>query len=263
MTVGVNRDNIAIVLQRPRYPENIGSAARAMCNMGFKRLIVVDPGIWDEQRIRRLATHAAGAVVDRIQRAASLADALAPFGYVVGTTARLGGQRQVIKSPDVLARRLIPLAANNPLAIVFGPEDRGLTNDDLKRCHQLVNIPTADFSSLNLAHAVMVICYCLATAGLDDPAPAAPRLAQRVELDRMYDDLAATLMTIGYVNADNPDYWMLRIRRFLTRLGLRAGEASIIRGICRQIRRYGERCYAEGAAAAGKPEDQRPSNGPQ
>ena len=88
MTVGVNRDNIAIVLQRPRYPENIGSAARAMCNMGFKRLIVVDPGIWDEQRIRRLATHAAGAVVDRIQRAASLADALAPFGYVVGTTAR-------------------------------------------------------------------------------------------------------------------------------------------------------------------------------
>ena len=64
MTVGVTRDNVAIVLQRPRYPENIGSAARAMANMGFARLVVVNPGIWDEERIRRLATHAAGSVVD-------------------------------------------------------------------------------------------------------------------------------------------------------------------------------------------------------
>jgi tRNA/rRNA methyltransferase len=84
MTVGVTRDNITIVLQRPRYPENIGSAARAMCNMGFTRLIVVAPEVWDEQRIRRLATHTAGSVVDRIRRFGSLDEALAPFGHVVG-----------------------------------------------------------------------------------------------------------------------------------------------------------------------------------
>ena len=246
MTVGIHRDNITIVLQRPRYPENIGSAARAMCNMGFGRLIVVNPGIWDEERIRRLATHAAGSVVDTIQRFDSLDEALAPFGHVVGTTARLGGQRPVIKSPDILAQNLIPLSQNNAVAIVFGPEDRGLTNEDARLCHQLVNIPTVDFTSLNLAQAVMVLCYCLSVAGQSAPPRQSPRLAKRIELDQMYNEMTAALVDIGYMNPQNPDYWMIRIRRFFTRVSLRAGEASIIRGICRQIKRYGDRRYAEG-----------------
>lgn len=252
MTVGLSRDNITIVLQRPRYPENIGSAARAMCNMGFTRLIVVDPEVWDDQRIRRLATHAAGSVVDRIQRFDSLGEALAPFGHVVGTTARLGGQRPVLKSPEVLSRNLIPLSGNNPVAILFGPEDRGLTNDDLKRCHQLVNIPTVDFTSLNLAQAVMVVCYCLSTAALTAPPAFAPRLAKRIELDQMYDELTAALVHIGYMRPENPGYWMTRIRRFFARLSLRAGETSIIRGICQQIHRYGDKRYAEGFKDGGK-----------
>jgi tRNA/rRNA methyltransferase len=246
MNLGVTRDNITIVLQRPRYPENIGAAARAMCNMGFSRLLVVDPGIWDQERIRRLATHAATSVVDRIQRFDSLAEALSPFGHVVGTTARLGGQRQGIKSPEFLARNLIPLSRNNLVAIVFGPEDRGLTNADLKCCHQVVTIPTVDFSSLNLAQAVMVVCYCLSTATRSQPTEFTPRLAKRIELDQMYDELTATLVRIGYMHPQNPDYWMSRIRRFFTRLSLRAGEVGIIRGICRQIQWYGDKRYADG-----------------
>jgi len=238
MKVGVTHENITIVLHRPRYPENIGSAARAMCNMGFARLIVVEPGIWDEERIRRLATHAAGSVVDHICRYDSLDEALAPFGHVVGTTARLGGQRPVIKSPGFLARELIPISKNNPIAILFGPEDRGLTNDDLKYCHRLVNIPTENFSSLNLAQAVMVICYCLSTAGASDPPAFAPRLAKRIELDRMHAEMTSALVRIGYINPENPDYWMSRIRRFFNRLPLRAGEVNIIRGICRQVRHH-------------------------
>ncbi|MGA6926376.1 MAG: TrmJ/YjtD family RNA methyltransferase [Desulfosarcina sp.] len=252
MTVGVVRDNITIVLQHPRYPENIGSAARAMCNMGFTRLIVVNPERWDEERIRRLATHAAGSVVDRIRRVDSLAEALAPFGHVVGTTARLGGQRPVVKSPEGLAHTLVPLSIHNPVAILFGPEDRGLTNDDLKRCHQLVTIPTADFSSLNLAQAVMLVCYCLSTAARADHPAATPRLAKRIELDLMVDELATTLVEIDYLNPQNPDYWMARIRRFVARLGLRAGEVSLVRGICRKIHAYGERRYAEGVNHGGK-----------
>jgi tRNA/rRNA methyltransferase len=255
MTVGVRRGNIAIVLQRPRYPENIGSAARAMCNMGFNQLIVVDPEKWEEDRIRRLATHEAGAVVDSIRRFDSLDEALAPFGHVVGTTARLGGRRPVLKSPELMVRRLIPLTQNNSVAILFGPEDRGLTNEDLKHCHQMVNIPTADFSSLNLAQAVMVICYCLSRAGLNDPPAFTPRLAKRIELDLMYAELTAALGRIGYLNPENPDYWMSRIRRFFTRLSLRAGEVSLVRGICRQIQRYGDRCAAEGKA--GKVDERR------
>ncbi|PIE67041.1 MAG: rRNA methyltransferase [Deltaproteobacteria bacterium] len=240
MTVGISHDNVSIILQRPRYPENIGSAARAMCNMGFTRLIVVDPGIWDEVRIRRLATHTAESVVDNMKRFDNLADALAPFGHVVGTTARLGGQRQVLKSPDFLARHLIPISRNNAVAILFGSEDRGLTNEDLKYCHQLVNIPTAGFTSLNLAQAVMVICYCLSTAATPEPPAFTPRLAKRIELDQMYTKLTDALIRIGYVKPDNPDYWMIRIRRFFSRLQLRAGEVSMICGICRQIQRYGD-----------------------
>ena len=246
MTVGVTRENITIVLQRPRYPENIGSAARAMCNMGFTRLIVVEHDIWDEARIRRLATHAAASVVDTIQRFDSLDEALAPFSHVVGTTARLGGQRPVIKSPELLARNLISISRINPVAILFGPEDRGLTNDDLKHCHQLVNIPTVDFTSLNLAQAVMVVCYCLSTAGQTSSPTHTPRLAKRIELDQMYEELTATLIQIGYMNPENPGYWMTRIRRFFSRLSLRAGETSIIRGVCRQIHRYGDKRYNDG-----------------
>jgi len=240
MTVGVTRDNVTIVLQRPRYPENIGSAARAMANMGFARLVVVNPGIWDEERIRRLATHAAGSVVDGMLRCDNLASALAPFGHVVGTTARLGGQRPVLKSPELLAEHLISLSKNNPVAILFGPEDRGLTNEDLKHCHQIVNIPTAGFTSLNLSQAVMVVCYCLSTAQKADPPAFTPRLAKRIELGQMYTELTAALVRIGYVQPENPDYWMVRIRRFFSRLELRAGEVSIIRGICRQIQRFGD-----------------------
>jgi tRNA/rRNA methyltransferase len=252
MTVGVTRDNVTIVLKRTRYPENIGSAARAMCNMGLTRLIVVNPEVWDEARIRRLATHEAGSVVDKIRRFESLDDALAPFGHVVGTTARLGGRRTAIKSPELLARQLIPVSKNNPVAIIFGPEDRGLTNHDLKYCHQLLNIPTASFSSLNLAQAVMVVCYCLFTASLTDHPGFTPRLAKRIELDQMYEELTATLVQIGYLNRANPDYWMTRIRRFFSRLSLRAGETSIIRGICRQIRRHAEKRYNDGLKDSGK-----------
>ncbi len=241
MTVGVTRGNVTIVLQRPRYPENIGSAARAMANMGFSRLAVVEPGIWDETRIRRLATHTADTVVDGINRYDTLAEALAPFGHVVGTTARLGGQRAVLKSPERLAEGLIALSKNNAVAILFGPEDRGLTNEDLTYCHQLVTIPTAGFTSLNLAQAVMVICYCLSRASRNDPPAFTPRLAKRIELDHMYTELTDSLVRIGYLQPENPEYWMNRIRRFFSRLQLRAGEVAIIRGICRQIQRHGDR----------------------
>jgi tRNA/rRNA methyltransferase len=95
----------------------------------------------------------------------------------------------------------------------------------------------------------MVICYCLSTAGLNDPPAFTPRLAKHIELEQMYDELTAALVRIGYLNPDNPDYWMNRIRRFGSRLSLRAGEVGIVRGICRQIQRYGDRRYAEGVEA--------------
>lgn len=249
----INPDNITIVLNQPRYPENIGSGARAMRNMGFYRLIVVDPENFDIEKVEKLATHAAKDVVEKIQVCENLKQALAPFNYVVGTTARLGGQRQV-NSPPVMAEKLVPISKENNIAVVFGREDRGLSNEDIRLCHGLVNIPTAEFSSLNLAQSVMVICYELFNAGTGKNKAFAPKMANRYELDGMYEDLKDILIKISYINPDNPDYWMRYIRDFFTRMQIRAREVGIIRGLIRQVKWYGENMYEKGCKHNQNPE---------
>lgn len=238
--------NVTVVLQRPRFPENIGSAARAMRNMGLRDLVVVEPENFDLTRVQTLATHVAADVVAGIRRFPDLASALADCHYVVGTTARLGGQRRVVGEPRRTAAKLRRLAATNRVALVFGPEDRGLSNADLRLCHELVTIPTADFASLNLAQAVMVMAYEIFCADRPEPARQAPRLASRHELDGMYAQLRDILARIHFINPENPDYWMGRLRHFGTRMQLRAKEVSIIRGVCRQIDWYAEKRYRDG-----------------
>jgi tRNA/rRNA methyltransferase len=251
MTEKIRLENVAIVLHQPRFPENIGAAARAMRNMGIRQLMVVTPENCDLTKVLRMATHAAMDVVEEMECFDSLAEALAPFSYVVGTTARLGGKRPVVASPGVLAEKLISITEQNRIAILFGPEDRGLTNEEIRFCHELVNIPTADFSSLNLAQAVMVMCYELFNAGRETPKTFAPRLATRHELDGMYEEMKDILVRIDYLKPDNPDYWINKLRVFFTRVQLKAREVSIIRGICRQMNWYAERRYQEGKKSAG------------
>ena len=179
MPTTVNLKNFSIILSRPRYPENIGAAARAMRNMGFEQLIVVDPQNCDMSRILKMATHAAGEVVENMQIYEDLKTALANLNYIVGTTARLGGQRQLVGSVAKLAQKLAPISEKNQVGLLFGPEDRGLTNEDIRLCHELVNIPTAEFSSLNLAQAVMVVCYELRRYNQPEGKTFVPRLADR------------------------------------------------------------------------------------
>jgi tRNA/rRNA methyltransferase len=250
MTKGADLGRVTIVLHRPRYPENIGSAARVVRNMGIGALAVVAPENCDLEKVTKLATHSALDVVEQMAVFANLDEALAPFGYVVGTTARRGGERQMVMSPATMAGKVVPIARHNPVAIVFGPEDRGLTNKELRRCHELVTIPTADFASLNLAQAVMVIAYSLFAATIEPSAAFAPRLATRHELDGMYNQLRDILVRISYINPENPDYWMNRLRRFFTRLQLQAADVSMIRGICRQINWYAGKRYSQGWAEA-------------
>ena len=239
-------DNVSIVLVRPRISENIGAAARAMCNMGIKDLIVVEPQNCDLTKILKLATHAAIDVVENMTVVTDLRSALAPFQWIVGTTARKGKHRQVMEQPGKLARRLIPISKNNRIAVLFGPEDRGLSNEDARFCQWLVNIPTAEFSSLNLAQAVMVLCYELFSAGQDDNVAFTPQLAERHELEGMYDQVKEMLIRIDFIKPDNPDYWMDRVRHFFTRIQLRASDVNIIRGICRQMDWYAGKCYRDG-----------------
>jgi tRNA/rRNA methyltransferase len=257
MAEKINLDNIVILLQRPRFPENIGSAARAVSNMGIGRLRVVNPENYEQARIDKLATHAAAGVVEKIQIFPDLKTALADCHYVVGTTARLGGQRPVLNSPAAMAEKLAPLSRDNRIALVFGPEDRGLTNEDLRFCHQLVHIPTAEFSSINLAQSVMILSYELFKASLKEVAAFTPRLASRHELDGMYDQVKDILVRINYINPENPDYWMNKIRRFLTRMQLRAREVSIVRGICRQIDWYAGKSYQDGVQGRRSPDQEK------
>ena len=246
MPAKINLSNISVVLLGTRYPENIGAAARAMRNMGIKQLVLVDPRNSDPAKIAKMATHAALEVVEQMKVCRTLSEALADINYVVGTTARLGGQRKAVSSPAKLAQRLISISHQNQIAILFGPEDRGLTNVDIRSCDILVNIPTAEFASLNLAQAVMIICYELFCSSRDKPGEFAPRLANRHELEAMYAQLKDVMMRISFINPANPDYFMNNLRHFGSRMQLRAKEVSIIRGICRQIDWYGRKRFQDG-----------------
>lgn len=246
MSDRVNLDNISIVLLQPRYSENIGAAARAMRNMGIRQLVIVDPQNFDLSKALKLATHFASDIIEKSKFCPDLKEALSSFNYVVGTTARLGGQRQVVCTPLTLARNLIPISVKNRIAILFGPEDKGISNEDIRYCHALVNIPTTEFSSLNLAQSVMILCYEIFIAGGEANEEFTPRMASRHELDGMYDQLKDILVRISYINSENPDYWLNHFRSFFNRLQLRAKEVNIVRGLCRQVDWYGKKCYKDG-----------------
>jgi tRNA/rRNA methyltransferase len=157
---------------------------------------------------------------------------------VVGTTARTGSLRPALSQPRRLARDLVAISRENHVALLFGPEDRGLSNEQLRYCHTIATIPTAGFHSLNLAQAVMILCYEIFLAAVETPAAPVPRMANTFELQGMYDHLKAVLTTIGFLDPQNPEHWMLNIRRFLSRIPLRARDVRIIRGICRQMDWY-------------------------
>lgn len=237
----VNLDNMAVVLHRPKYPENIGASARAALNMGFSRLIVVDPRDCDLTRVLKMATHFAADLVEAMEVFEDLETALAPFQYVVGSTARVGRRRPTVSDPRKLAETLIPISQDNLVALVFGPENWGLTNAELRLCHALVTIPTAEFASLNVAQAVMILCYEILLASREDTPDFTPRLATCQELEAMYSQLKETFVNIHFINAENPDYWMGHVRRFFSRVDMRARDVRMVRGICRQIEWYGSR----------------------
>ncbi len=233
-----NLDHIAVVLVHPQIPENIGAAARAMSNMGLRRLVLIAPKNCDLSRMLKTATGNSVDLVEQMEVFDDLKEALAPYHHIAGTTARTGALRPTLSQPRDLAHDLVTLSRNNLVAILFGPEDRGLANDHLRYCHTIVTIPTASFSSLNLAQAVMIVCYEIFLAARQAPVEAEPRLANSFELEGMYDHLREVLTKIGFLDPQNPEHWLLNIRRFLSRLPLRAREVRIIRGVCRQIDWY-------------------------
>ena len=235
-------DNVSIVLMEPKYPENIGAAARCAINMGISKLIIVRREEPDREKMLKMATHKAAHLIDSLQHFQELEQALAPFSYVVGTTARQGRKRHIENSPRFIFDSLLPMLQDNQVAVLFGPEHRGLTNEDLKYCQMTVTIPTADFSSLNLAQAVAILCYELYWTVMysQKTTTFTPKLANNYQLQGMYEHVEEMLNRIGFLNTNDSTYWMRNIRHFLGRVGLRAKEAKIIRGFCRQFLWYDE-----------------------
>ena len=240
MSVDSVLKKFSIVLSHPKIPENIGAAARAACNMEIGRLIVVAPEDPDQERMLKMATHTAAHLIRGMEVYPDLKEALSSFSYIIGTSARTGRGRRSVLSPREVAPILLQKAPQNKIALVFGPEDKGLSNEEISLCHQLVKIPTAEFSSLNLAQAVMIVCYEIFLANFKPQQKDIPRLANSQELELMYEKVKETLIKISFIQSDNPDHWMMNIRRFCSRIGLSKNEVNLLMGVCRQIEWYGK-----------------------
>ena len=222
-----------VVLVRPRFAGNIGASARAVKSMGFTRLAVVSPRVRvDDPRAQEMAADAVD-VLAAVRTYRSTIDAVADSHLVVGTTRRHGKLRSEPLHPRSLAQFLCAKVATHSVAILFGPEDTGLTNKDISLCHSLVTIPTGDGSrSLNVSHAVSIICYELSLAFAEMTKE---HLATANQLEALFEQMERTLLDVGFLQKENPLRMMLPLRRLLYRAGLDQREIRILRGIMRQL----------------------------
>ncbi len=233
--------NSAVVLVRPKYPENIGFVARTALNMGISQLVLVCEERPDLERVMTTATHNASKIVESIQYYTNLSEALAEFHLVVGTTSRQGRQRQATVLPGDLAGILAPVLPENRAAIVFGPEDRGLSNEELQLCGFVSSIPTADFTSLNLSHAVAVFCHeifqgLMALENSAEQLPFSPRLASVREQEGAFEEFSTLFAKMDAKSGKEKEKKRLtKIRTLLGRRNLQAKESRFVAEICREL----------------------------
>jgi tRNA/rRNA methyltransferase len=229
--------DIGIILVGPKFPENIGASARIASNFGISQLIVVTEEVFDQERMLKMATHKAAHLVETMQVCRTTAEAAEPFHCIVGTTARQGRHRPKDQTPRDVMAEIVPIFAGNRIGLMFGPEDSGLSNEDLDLCQFASTIPTAGFASLNLAQAVAIHCYELYTALNSRPFAKIPKsdFANSFDLEGMYEHLEEALTEVTFIRDTNRTYWMRNIRQFLGRMQLKKKEASMIRGICRKL----------------------------
>jgi len=237
---------LVVVLHRPQDLVNIASVIRIMKNFALRDLRLVAPAEYDAYRVEGIA-HKTGDVLKRVVVFDALDQALADCHHVVGFTARQRSAKRNAQRPREAAGEVLAVSEATLVALVFGPEDRGLTNDELDRCHRIVTIPTsADYASLNLAQAVAVMAYELflarGTPPLKSPRRAAEPATQE-QLERLFADAHQALEAIDFFKTRNPEPVMRTVREILHRTPLDAREVELARAMCieaaKRVRREG------------------------
>jgi tRNA/rRNA methyltransferase len=244
-----NLSNIRVVLSHTTHPGNIGAAARAMKTMGLQHLYLINPRFFPDPQ----ATAMAAGADDVLQNAVvckSIDEALQGVVFTVAMTARLRDISIAVKTPHEAMPEVLQQAATHPVALLFGTEMSGLTNEEMGKAQLGVNIPAhPDFSSLNIAAAVQVVAYELAVAA-ESYRPVLPEIepATHERVEGLYEHLERTLFEIGFFTTQNPARLMQRLRRLYSRTRLEDEEINILRGMLTVATEYNARLkkrYAE------------------
>ncbi len=232
------KDNIYFVLVEPREKGNIGASARALKNMGFKNLVLVNPPQGYAEKKSEdfwLACHA----TDLLQEAIvckNLPEALKDKQFVVGTTRRTGKKRGLILPVKEAVKEIKKAAQQNKVAILFGREDRGLTNEEVLECGLLAYIPTSEEApSLNLAQAVLLMAYELSQGEFPEPCP---EYAPHEEVEALIGHIRKVLKLLEYIprgDRDMEERIIRNLKHLLGRTGLTPWELRMLHGICSQI----------------------------
>jgi tRNA/rRNA methyltransferase len=231
--------NFRVVLCQTSHPGNIGSAARAMKTMGIHQLYLVKPDSFPDAHATALSTGAADLLENAIVTD-TLAEALTGCAFAIGMSARKRGLSHELVNVRTAAAKAMTIAATQPVALVFGTEMSGLSNAELDHCQMLAMIQAnPDYSSLNLAAAVQIMCYELRMAALEEAQLQDDSLSPNVipeyatidSLEGFYAHLEETLLHIGYLNPVAPKKLMERLRRIYARIRLEKEEVNLLRGI--------------------------------
>jgi tRNA/rRNA methyltransferase len=233
--------NLRVVLVHPRGSGNIGSIARVMKNFGARELAIVGAARTRSFWARAMAVHGRD-VLSGAKCYETIRAAADDCNLIVGTTARVGLYRNHSRTPREVALEITAAAATGKVALVFGPEDHGLSNKDLEPCQLLVTIPThSEYQSLNVAQAAAVCLYEIFVASMTAVPQAAIQRAEVENIERLFDIMRASLLKIGFLDSENPEHMLLALRRVLGRAGLEDKDVRILTGLFRQIEWYAEK----------------------
>lgn len=232
--------SIRVILVGTTHPGNIGSTARAMKTMGFASLYLVDPKAFPHPKAHEMAA-GADDVLDTVKVFDSLDEALEGCQLILGTSARPRGISLPGLVPSEAAQLIYDKSDHTQIALVFGREHSGLTNEELLKCHYHINIPSnPEYSSLNLAQAVQIIVYELRMKLLAPKAKVALHQDEKAaaeEIEQFYTHLKEVFVQINFLKEATPRRLMQRVRRLFNRVELEKMEVNLLRGMLSQVQK--------------------------